>query len=137
MMRRSWWGCAVLAVLASAGLACGGGEGAAGPPVPDPGPVTLILTTPNANDGMLLVSVTGGPVSGVAAQGYELAITTPGVSGVTLLVRGSVVDGAIAQLVVPDRKKLARYRVTVQQAAARLTYGQQTLVGYSIALRAP
>lgn len=122
------------AVALSVGMACGGGGDTVEPPAPDPGPVKLILSTPNVNDGALLVAVTGGTVSSVSAQGYQTASTVPGGGGVTLIIRGSIADGNVAQITLPDRKHLADYTATVKQAADRSSYQQQNLAGYSITL---
>jgi hypothetical protein len=118
-------------------LACGGADNVTAPPKADPGPVNLILSTPNANDGAVLVNVAGGPVSTVVGQGYEIAATTPGATGVRLLVRGAIVAGSVAQIDLPDRKKLAQYHVTVEQVAARSTYQQRNPAGYSVTLSVP
>ncbi|MEO8139692.1 MAG: hypothetical protein ABI742_08605 [Gemmatimonadota bacterium] len=122
-----------LALIAGVSLSCGDGTGTV---LPDPGPVNLVLTTPNNSDGALLLDITGGAVTSVQTQGYELAATPPG-TGLRMLVRGNLVAGPIATLIVPDRHKLGKYTVTVLQAAARGTYQQLPLAGYAVRLAVP
>lgn len=127
---------AALVGLVLVGLSCGGGDSGTGPSSPDPGPVNLVLTTPNSNDGALLLSITGGTVTSVAQQGYEVLASAPGAT-TKLLVRGTIAGGPIATITVPDRHKLTSYHVTVLQAAARGTYQQLAVQSYSAALIGP
>jgi hypothetical protein len=122
-----------LALIAGVSLSCGDGTGTV---LPDPGPVTLVLTTPNSNDGAVLLDITGDAGIALQAQGYELAATPPG-TGVRVLVRGDIVGGPIATLIVPDRHKLGRYTVALLQAVARGTYQQLPLAGYVVRLEMP
>lgn len=117
-------------------LACGGGgDGGTGPGSADPGPVDLILATPMTDDGMLLVLVTGGAVSSVSGQGYEFTSSTPSASGVKILVRGSITDGPIVRIELPNRNTLGNYSATISQAAARVTYEQQNAAQYTVTLQ--
>lgn len=126
-----------LVVITVTSLSCGGGgDSGTGPVPPDPGPVDVLLTTPNSSDGALLLSITGGAITSVQAQGFELAASPPGTS-VKVLVRGNLTTGAIATVTVPDRNKLSNYNVTVLQAAARGTYVQSPTTGYAVTLRRP
>ena len=124
-----------LALVAGVSLSCGGGDGT-GTVLPDPGPVSLVLTTPNSSDGALLLDITGDAITAVQAQGYELAATPPG-TGVRVLVRGNLASGPIATLIVPDRHKLGKYTVAVRQVVARGTYQQLPLSGYVVRLEVP
>jgi len=57
---------------------------------------------------------------------------------VTLLVRGNLRAGVVAQLLVPDRGRLGRYQAAVLQAAARgPSYQQRSTAGYQVQLVAP
>lgn len=122
--------------LLGAGLACGGGGDSVGPATPDPGPVDLVLATPNVNDGGLLISIAGGPVTTVVPQAYQVAMSAPGSNGVSLIVRGNIVAGVVAQITIPDRNHLGSYSAVIVQASAR-TYQQQSLAGYTLTLRKP
>lgn len=90
-----------------AAIGCGG-DGGTAPVPPDPGPLDLVLGTPNADDGALLVTVNGATVTSVQTAGFEVTWVTSG-STTRLLVRGSLVAGPIASVVVPDRHKLGSY----------------------------
>jgi hypothetical protein len=122
------------AVLAFCVTACAGDGGEVTPTQPsaDRGWVALVLATPNANDGALLISVSGGAVLGVTESNYDILSSASGPSGVKLLVRGHIVAGPIATIELPDRKRLPHYRVTVEQAAARSTYQQQNTSAYGV-----
>ena len=116
-------------------ISCGGGGGPSTQPEPaDPGPINIVLSSPSSNDGAVLVHVTGGTVSSIAATGYELGTATPGPDGVQFIVRGTVTSGVIARIEIPDRNKLSSYQAVVVQAAARGTYVQQALAGYAVTL---
>lgn len=122
-----------LGLIAGVSISCGDGTGTV---LPDPGPVNVVLTTPNSSDGALLLDITGAAVTAVQAQGYELATTPPG-TGVRVLVRGNLVSGPIATLVVPDRHKLGSYTAAVLQVVARSSYQQLPLQGYVVRLEVP
>ena len=122
--------------LVLAGVSCGGGG--TEPSGGGPATVDVVLNTPNADDGGLLLAVTGGTVTSAVAAGYEMTSTAPGVSGVTLLVRGTITDGVVARLTVPKRSLLGQYHATVLQAAARgPSYQQRSTAGYQVQLVAP
>jgi len=128
----------LLRVAAATGcLACGGGEGGTEPDRPDPGPVDVILASPHADDGAVLLTITGGATTGVSAQGYELVSAATGPTTVRLIVRGSLVSGPVASLTLPDRRNLSDYRGTVDQAVKSTSYQVQALQGYTVRLQKP
>jgi len=100
--------------------------------------VNLVLETPYTDDGGLLIAVTGAGVSSAASASYELSYTIPGDAGVTLLLRGNIAAGAVAEIMVPQRDRLGKYQVTVLQAASRgPLYQQRSPAGYQVRLVAP
>ena len=124
-------------LVAAASLACGGGSDITEPPPPDPGLVNLVFTTVNANDGIALLSISGGGVTTVEPTGFELLATSAGSSPVRILLRGTLTSGVVATLTLPDRRRLSDYTVQVEQVAALQSYIQQTPQGYSAALVRP
>lgn len=127
----------VLALLALVGslAGCGSSDGNGGAAVP--GTLTLTLTTPHANDGAILFTVNGvvDSVSGkpmVQSGSYLIHPTFT-----KIVIAGDITSGPVATLYVPDVKTAASYKVTVNQAAVRTTFAQQTIGGYSIAVTTP
>jgi hypothetical protein len=100
--------------------------------------VNLVLETPYTDDGGLLIAVTGASVSSAASTRYELTHSVPGDAGVTLLLRGNIAAGAIAEITVPHRDRLGKYQVTVLQVASRgPLYQQRNPAGYQVRLVVP
>jgi hypothetical protein len=85
----------------------------------------------------LLVTISGGAVSSVSQTAYELSAGASTSSGARFLVRGALASGVIARIQVPDVTKAASYAASVEQAAARTTYLQQSLVGYTMTVARP
>lgn len=123
----------LLAVLTGAVLGCGGSDGGH---TATPGFLTLTLSTPNSNDGAILFKVTGGTIDSVASGSamVKSGSYTINASYTRVVVAGDIVDGAVARIHVPDVSASANYTVTVEQAANRVSFAQQNLSGYSIAV---
>ena len=121
----------VLVLLAAVG--CGGGDG--GTVGPTAGVFKVVLTTPNADDGALLLTVAGGPVTAVepAAQ-YQVLTAQPDSLTTRVLVTGNIAAGEVLRLQVPDTRRLSAYRASLAQAASRATFAQQALTSYSLAI---
>ncbi|HKG94518.1 MAG TPA: hypothetical protein VKA84_21570 [Gemmatimonadaceae bacterium] len=105
------------------------------PTGPTRGALSLGLTTPNADDGAVLLAIDGGPVDSVTAVGayrvYGGAAGAPAGTPLRVIVRGTLAAGPVARVWVPDVSAVGAYRVTVEQAAARTTYGQRSVSGYA------
>ena len=87
------------------------------------GTLAVSLTTAGANDGAVVLVVSGAPVSSVAAAGgYDVTANTDG-QGTHILVMGNVTAGAVAMINVPDLSLASTYVVTVEQVADRDNYG--------------
>lgn len=124
-----------LTALVALSASCGSSGGNGGGPVP--GFLTLTLSTPNSNDGALLFKVTGGTIDSVVAPAGGMVqngsyVINP--SFTRVVVAGNIVDGVVALVHVPDVGLAASYSTTIEQAAARTTFAQQSLSGYSIAI---
>ena len=93
--------------------------------------LSVVLTTPNQNDGVVQLSVSGAPID-------SLQLTVPGFSSLVdgtrnVLVTGEVRSGVIARIWVPDIAAASRYQGSVEAAAARSTYQLQDVTqGYSV-----
>src|SRR5690348_10421535 len=115
---------------------CGGGSDHTAPS-PVPGFLKITLTTPNADDGALLVKVQGGTIDSVVAG----AAVTAGTGSYTIqpaftrfVVAGNIVGGVVAKIHVPDVNDHASYTATIEQIAVRNTFAQRALTGYSVAV---
>lgn len=124
-----------LALLALVGLVanCGGGGGGGSGPVE--GVLVLTLNTPNTADGAILFRVNGGVVDSVqgAAMVADGSYNTVG-NQTRIVASGSLTDGALAYLFVPDVGAVSSYAVTVEQVAHNTTFAQRPLAGYSFAV---
>jgi hypothetical protein len=120
------------------GLSCGGdSDRGTGPARQDPGPVHLVLSTPNSDDGGVVVAVTGGPVTSLASAGFEFT-GTAGPTGARAIVRGRLVGGIVLILDLPDRHRLGEYIVQLQEVAAGApAYQARSLAGYQASLVLP
>lgn len=122
----------IFGLLAMIGMiaSCGGGSDGHDP---DPGPLTLTLNTPNADDGALLFKVVGGAVDsisgGVMVQDGNFAAVS---GGTRVVLAGDITDGVVATIWVPDLANASRYSVTMEQVAVRGTNAQRSIAGYGI-----
>jgi hypothetical protein len=121
-MKRVWW-----IVLLGAALACLDS--------PTPGLLKVNLTTPNGGaDGAILLTVTGPevlrsatPKAGLRLFNQSLATTNH------FAVTGTLVNGTILTIEVPDIAKANNYAATIQQVAAS-NYQLRALAGYSLSV---
>ena len=85
--------------------------------------MSLTLTTPNADDGAVIVTVAGPSIFGITpAAGVELAesrATANGVTTATILVRGNLASSVVATLTVRGAHLDSPYTTQVREAAAR------------------
>lgn len=126
-----------LALLALAGVttACASGTSVTGPDTPPPsntvtpGWLTVQLDSPRSDDGALQLLVTGPSVDSVKVVGYDgYAAVINGEAN--LLITGTIANGTVAQIRVPDLARSSEYRASIVAAAARATYLLQDLTGY-------
>lgn len=125
------WRVALAGVIIVTGC---GGEGVA---PATPGTLSLRLATPNANDGALVVVISGGPVSAVhATGGLEVAREVDG-AGTHLLIVGDLVEGVLATIDIPDIAHANAYVAVVEQVADRTSFGLLDAAGYHLTLVPP
>jgi hypothetical protein len=120
----------ILILLALISTACGKGD-LVSPHTPDteratPGWVSLSLTTPRTDDGVVQMRVLGAAIDSVQLSGVGgFASMSGGVA--RFLITGRIASGVVARMWVPDTRKAAMYVATVNQAAAKATYQLQDL----------
>jgi hypothetical protein len=101
---------------------------------PTAGALDVSLSSPNTDDGAVLLTISGGPVDSVEAAGYTLYSAAAGANTLRLIAAGNIAAGTIARIHVPDVRLASRYVASIDQVAARLTYAQRDLAQYRVAL---
>lgn len=118
------------------GYSCGGGDSAGPPPPPpaEPGPIDFNVTaSAGVEHGGLLLTILGGAVDSVTGlAGYEVFHTVTA-TGARALVFGSIVDGPLVRVWIPDRSQAAQYSVRADEGAVRGTYATVGGDSYSVA----
>jgi hypothetical protein len=124
----------VLPLVLLAVAACGSSSTPTAPPAPQTGGwLTLQLASPRNDDGAVQFSVSGPGIDSVKIVGYDgFATITDGTAN--LLVAGSVGNGDVARIFVPNVAYTSQYRATVAAAAARSTYALQSIDTYRAVL---
>ncbi len=125
-------------VFAAFAIACSGDSsngGGTGPQdVATPGFVNVTLATPNSNDGALLLTLSGGTMDSMAASAGTIFFASTGTNTFRVMVAGTIGDGPVVRFWMPDRRNVSQYVATLEQAAARSTYEQQSIGGYSLSI---
>lgn len=97
-----------------------------------PGTLTVRLAGAGANDGAMVLVVSGGAVNSVdAVNGYEITSSTDS-AGVHVMVVGNLADGALVRLHIPDLALANRYVAVIAQVADRSSYGLVDAAGYRV-----
>lgn len=100
---------------------------------PAAGVLNVNVSSPQHDDGALMLSVYGGPVDSVESVGFPIySIRTS--DSVKFIVTGSLGSGAVARIHIPDGRQASRYIAQVSQVAARMSYAPRDPAGYSITL---
>lgn len=121
------------ALLVAAG--CGGSDDG-GPTGPVAGPLRVVLTSPNTDDGAVMFQVTGVVDSVVAPAGLTLYQSVPGPNVVRAIVTGNIATGSnLLTLYVADVSKASIITTQVIQVAAEVTYAQRPVGAYSLTVQ--
>ncbi|HUF50620.1 MAG TPA: hypothetical protein VMN60_07305 [Longimicrobiales bacterium] len=123
--------CAALLVIA-AGAACG--DDNAGPPTP--GTLLLSLTTPAADDGAVLVRLTGPGITGVqpASSSHQLFWRLASEEEARAIVIGGIQSGPLLTVHVPDVRRASEYAAELGEVAALSDSLRAAITGYSLQL---
>jgi hypothetical protein len=121
-------GALVLAAILTA--ACSGGGDNSGPVA---GTLQVSLTSPNTDDGAVMLEVTGDVDSATAPAGLTLYQSAASATVVRAIVTGPITSGSsLLTLHVPDVGKASSYTAQVLQVSASGTYAQRAVGGYSL-----
>ena len=120
---------AVLLVLTGGfALSCGD-SGPSGPkPNKDPiaGWLKVRLNTPNADDGGIMFTISGGQIDSIKSAYPDLFTSAAGSSRRVIVAGNLTTGGIVAELLVPDVEMAANYSANVEQVAARDSYEQRS-----------
>jgi hypothetical protein len=119
-----------IAALALAAGSCSSG--------PVAGDLTMSLSTPNSDDGAIVVRVTGSTSKEItraaaACSGCRIFLEQPSATELRAVVTGSLVAGPLLTLSVSDTKSPGAYTTQVQQVASR-TFQVRSTSGYSLTI---
>ncbi|HOX20472.1 MAG TPA: hypothetical protein PLI70_06075 [Gemmatimonadales bacterium] len=125
-------GTALVALLVGV-AACGGDDGPSGPVA---GPLRVVVTSPNTDDGAVMFQVTGVVDSVVVPAGLTLYQSVPGPNVIRAIVTGNISSGSnLLTLYVADVSKASSIATQVLQVAARVTYAQRPAGAYSLTVQ--
>lgn len=118
MRTNRWIGLGLSLGLLVTALGCGG-DNAVAPKAP--GNMTVSLTTPNTDDGAVLVALFGPGFTNIrpASASYRVYSLTASPTEIRILVVGDLSTGALLSLDIDDAARIAEYHGTVIQAASR------------------
>ena len=97
-----------------------------------PGVLDVVLTTPNTDDGALLLTIDGA-VDSVQGTAY-VTFATASATGARVVVTGDVAGGVIARLYVPDVTTADQYLPQLVEVAQRGTYALRDPTSYQVNL---
>jgi hypothetical protein len=131
-MNRVRWSFTLVAALV-VGAACSNDSTGS---VAGAGTLTLRLTTPRSDDGALLFELSGPPIDTTVAANAALQLFTRRTDGSTLIgaVVGTLGDGVIVTLQVPDVAAAARYSARLLEVADRQNVLRTSLSGYALSV---
>ena len=127
----------VLAVFAAAVLsACGDAGMGVEPEAPQPGVLTVTLSTPFPDDRAMLIKVTG-PDEAVAVADAGSGYTVHARAGGTTFraaVFGRLSSGPLVRFSVPDVNRAAAYKATIQEVVDPSSSIRPSTSGYGLAI---
>ena len=112
---------ALAAVFALGLAACGGDNG--GQTATHPGDLLVSYYQGGAEPGGLLLTIAGGPVSDVkAVGGQQVSFSSPFAGTTKVVVLGTLTNGDLLRITVPDVSQATSYTARVDQAADKATF---------------
>jgi hypothetical protein len=108
------------------------------PPAPPPGSAIVSLTTPNGDDGAVVVTLRGPGISTLetASSGYLFYSRLASDTVARVIVLGNVTAGPIFTFKVANGAELSAYRVAIDQIASRADAMRSSLGGYALNITA-
>lgn len=128
-----WTGIGLSLALLGVGLGCGGGSTG-----PKAGTATVSLVTPNADDGAVLITLTGPGLANPqsANSAYHVYWRVVSANDVRAIVVGDLASGAVLTVDVDDVGKIGQYVGSVVEAASRNDVVRTSVAGYGVTFAA-
>ena len=101
---------------------------------PVAGWLAIEMTPPNGDDGGIMFIVTGGTVDSVRSSHPNVLSRTESATSMRVVVAGNLTAGKIAEIWVPDTRRVAEYSATPVETASRGTFAQRATTGYTLKL---
>jgi hypothetical protein len=122
-------GCALL-------LLTTGCSDSSGTPPDDNGPVRVALATPSADDGALLITITGPGLTAIepASPSYAVFWSAVNENETRVIVVGDIVDGPIFTATAPEGVAASEFAAGVMEIASRTDALRASLAGYSLSV---
>ena len=118
---------ALFALFALFALSCGGESPS------NAGILQVSYFQGDAEAGALLISITGGPVDSVSATGGQQISFAQPTAGVTrVVIAGSLANGDILRLYVPDVTQVTQYHAHADQVADKTTFALLNASSYTL-----
>jgi hypothetical protein len=95
----------------------------------------VTLTTPNEDDGAIMLEMTGDVDSIEAAAPYTLFTARPAAGVTRTIVAGEIAEGLLLRIHVPDISPEVPPVIHILQVAARDSYAQRPLGGYGLVVQ--
>lgn len=134
-----------VSLLAALALGCGGSTPTPPappppppPPAPIPGDLIVSVNGLGSNDGAVMMTVGGAPINAVAAaNGANRLVSSTAGQTLKLILSGSLANGDLVKVSVPDVAKVGSYNVAIDAVADRETFALGDLARYTAAIRRP
>jgi hypothetical protein len=124
-----------VALVLIAGCGDSGGSGPEPEPDPIPGWLKVRLDTPNADDGGIMFTVSGGAIESVRSSFLDLYVSQGSSTLKRIIVAGNLPNGTVlVELKVPDVQDAEDYSAIVDQVASGDSFVQRTASGYSLSV---
>lgn len=106
------------------------------PPPPEPGQLTVRLTTPLGDDGAIVVEVRGPNVTQVQLSDNTMFLLAEHVDSATqrFVILGDLQSGPLATFHVPDIHAVRAYSATAVEVASRDNTVRSSLEGYALTI---
>jgi hypothetical protein len=142
----------LLSVAGGLAISCGGSGGDRAPtqpsqqqpgqptqptaPTPVPGTLTARLVAPNADDGAILIEISGpAPITDVTATAQGAIVHSRANGNKTrLAVFGSLASGTLVRFSVPDANAAQQYSAQVTEVSDRANALRTSVTGYQVTI---
>ena len=114
------------------------GDGQTGPKVPVPGALTFELQTPNAQEGALLIQLSGPGLTAAAVSttgSSNQAFARMSGSALKIAVFGTIPAGPVFNIRVPDLARASEYTATVTEVSDTGNNLRVSLTGYAVRVK--